>query len=216
MRDIQLAACKKHEFSETSLTKKIDGVEETYPMFGMSIITTPERNAAAKEVLSKMWDLIMDKEHPQISLKHFHIGCDGIDQFHPEVSECLINLKGIKKIKAVVFCTSEESCAYKPMEKYMQRGLLNAVVMKGILKKEFNHDVPLVWYEETQQSFKLPVVKEIVLEKDKLIEAINKSEERCRKGLLTYCAAAIGVDLKKEFMESKPWTDKLKGIFQNL
>jgi len=151
-----------------------------------------QKNEEALQAMQRSWELIAGNYQDYYD-KTFDI--DNKDHLNPMVTETLVNLDSAKKIKAVIY----HSPALDVTPCHNQNdynGLLRAVVLKGVLARKYNHDVPVLFYKQTEgPCFDVPEVGEIVLDKKIISDAIELSGPEYRNILKKYCGSALGCDL---------------------
>ena len=200
--------------SDNSIFPEVDKVQEKFVVKANSVrddnitfygnkISLPfeaskERNEAGKVASKIMW-----KSIEQLGNEAYFDKTEKIDCGHPLITETIINVNGVDKINGVIFYEKSKDLKYKPIHNLEGNSLLATIALKGMLKKDYGIDVPLLHYEKykSENFTSIPQLNEISIEKDKVINSIACSAANLRDILFEYCSAALGEDLKKAHKE---------------
>ena len=187
-----------------------------------SIQGSAERNQVGLKALDMMWEKMKDengiagisRDFINYTVHKYTEGCGVLNDktvTKPMITEHIINTKGIDNIKGIVYYKEPKDLGYKPLVWKGDEELLNAIVLKGMLKKNYGVDVPVLHYEKDLGPLRPLELQEVKLDKAKIIEAINLSSDEFRKSLFEYCSAAVGCDLKAEYKASSSHIGTGKG-----
>lgn len=133
------------------------------------------------------------------------------DSNAPMVTETIINLKGLEKIKAVVYNKPSNEMDVRTLKFYPEhndgKSFLYSVMLKGMLK-EYGVDVPIIYYEKTplnklkpyEDIKKLPLIKEVDIKamRCEIIKAAAWSNQCFVSHIAKYCSRALGEDITKD------------------
>jgi len=191
--NMELRLNKQSVFPETDAIQGVRSFNNPTGLLYRYISTdiSEQRNKLALMAIDRSWELI-GADH-----EHYYKKSRTSDKHNPMVTESLVNVQDVRNIKAVIYCS--ENANIEPCNSYKYNGLLQAVVLKGFLAAEFDHEVPLVFYQKNKaHDFSMPTIKEVELDKDIISDAIKKSNQRYHKTLLQYSEAALGCKLDRE------------------
>jgi hypothetical protein len=141
--------------------------------------TSPEKNARCLAAIDEAW-----KQMEQAGKDLYYQLSSKPDSLNPMVTETLLNMKNVNNIKAVILNSPPEYDSYDT---------LFALVVKGVLIKQYGVDVPLIYYEKKKEKdFSEPFMAEMVLDKHKVKEVIeNTYRVTCDKNFLSNIEIAL-------------------------
>jgi len=178
---------------------KADGKKD--PLLTLEVFSDREHSDRCKKAMEHHWELIRGKGSFAEGMKAHYKLTYNVEDTAPMMTESLLNVRGMSKIKAIVVYDADKHIGYGPITPKTEKGLMAAVVTKGILKKDFGLDVPIIHYERTKLTdiTTCPELKQVVLEKNKVVEALAKSNHHAIAHITDYCSAALGEDISKEY-----------------
>jgi len=187
-----LVATKRSVFQETDEMQGVKHQEISPGYFDIPQHTGAEINKKALEVIDRSWELIAN------SHEDFYKRTYGMDPGNAMVTESLVNLKSVKDIKAIVY-HAEEAPEIIPLDGMERGGFFNALLLKGYLAREFDHNVPILFYKKVEgRNFDDPEIAEVKLDKKIVKEAIKESQRLYQPFLYEYSEAALGVKFDKK------------------
>jgi len=183
---------EKSIFEETDdLQKTFWNVYQKLGAHGIPTDISEQKNKEALQALERSWELIAADQ------QGYYDRTNKLDGSSPMVTESLVNLKSVKNIKAVVYYAKTPELTKCKSPGY--NGLFQAMFVQGVLELEFEHKVPLLFYEKREDQDLRPAnIAEINLN-EKTVEAmIAQSSQKYRATLKKYCKSALDNKVESE------------------